>query len=144
LARILCEFPQKLVACITAVAGLPGVDIHAVALVPAVAGILAAASAPANLGVPILCVVLTFRTVQCDILRRLADYRTVIFPLSDQRNIEHRTGEFEKLSDYRISEQGLDLSEFVNQTHKQLSVARLWSFDILGEKMRKSFVKQII
>ncbi len=78
LARILCEFPQKLVACITAVAGLPGVvDIHAVALVPAVAGvpavasILAAASAPDNPGVPID--VLSLHSVLCNVTSGLSN-----------------------------------------------------------------------
>jgi hypothetical protein len=32
--------------------------------------------------------------------------------LSNYRNIEYRIGEFKKLSDYRISDQGLNLSDY--------------------------------
>jgi hypothetical protein len=39
-------------------------------------------------------------------------YRTVIFLLSNYRNIEYRIGEFKKLWDYWISHQGLKLSEY--------------------------------
>jgi hypothetical protein len=45
----------------------------------------------------------------------LSDYRTIglclsdcnFFLLSNYRNIEYRIGEFQKLSDYRISDQGM-------------------------------------
>jgi hypothetical protein len=51
---------------------------------------------------------------------RLSDYRTMsirlycnIFLLSNYWNIEYRIGEFKKLTDYRISDQGLNLSDYL-------------------------------
>jgi hypothetical protein len=47
----------------------------------------------------------------------LSDYRTraiglSFFLLSNFRDIEYRIGEFKKLSDYRILDQGLNLSDY--------------------------------
>jgi hypothetical protein len=77
-----------------AFAGVPGfvgvsaiVFSNAFAAVSAVDGVLAAASFTADPGVPTPML------------------------LSGYRNIEYQTGEFEKLSNYRISNQGLNQSD---------------------------------
>ncbi len=51
-----------------------------------------------------------------------------IFLLSNYQNIEYRIGEFKKLpiSDYRISDQGLNLSEYRISDLEKLSVAHLY------------------
>jgi hypothetical protein len=80
---------------------------------PAVDGVLAVASIPAHPGVPILAGGFT-----CDILQyKTIDYRTMaiillFFLLSDYRNIEYRIGEFKKLSNYRISDLGFNISDY--------------------------------
>ncbi len=48
---------------------------------------------------------------------KLSEYRTMaigllFFQLSDYWNIEYRIGDFKKLSDYRVSDQGLNLSDY--------------------------------
>ncbi len=126
------------VAGLPAIAGIPGVarvcEVHfelaiaggpAVICFPAVDGILTVASIPADPRVPILAGGFTYWTVQWDIL---LDYRTIgqwlsdcyFLLLSDHRNIKYRIGEFKKLSDYRISDLGLNLSDY------RISVAHLW------------------
>jgi hypothetical protein len=57
--------------------------------------------------------IFTYFAAQLDILGFI--YRTVIlfYILSEYRNIEYRTGEFNKLSiNYRMSDQGLNLSDY--------------------------------
>jgi hypothetical protein len=79
---------------------------------PAVDGVLAVASILAHPGVPILAGVFT-----CDILK---DYQTIrqwqsdcyFFCYHDYRNIEYQIGKFKKLSDYMISDLGLNLSDY--------------------------------
>jgi hypothetical protein len=52
----------------------------------------------------------------------LSDYRTIAiwlsdsnsFLLSNYRNVEYRIVEFKKLTDYRISDQGLNLSDYLS------------------------------
>jgi hypothetical protein len=96
-----------------AFAGIPGVDgfpavafilavasVSDVAVFPAVDGVFAVAGFPAVPGVPMLLYLVSLRTVL---------YGLSIF--SNCRNIEYWTGEFEKLSDYRISDQGQNLSD---------------------------------
>ncbi len=117
-------------AGLPAIAGIPGVARvsevpvelavaggPAVICFPAVDGILTVASIPGDPRVPILAGGFTYWTVQWDIL---LDYRTIgqwlsdcyFLLLSDHRNIEYRIGEFKKLSDYRISDLGLNLSDY--------------------------------
>ncbi len=95
----------------------------AVALAPvvasdtAVAGIFAVASVPADHVVPILAGIFTYFPHSCKIRHfRLSDYGypTVFFLQSDDRNIEYRNDEFYKLSYYRVSNQGLNLSDSGN------------------------------
>jgi hypothetical protein len=88
---------------------------HAVAGGPAVECVLAVASVPADPVVDILAGGFTYWIVERDLLH----YRTIGLWLSDcnfflqsnYRNIEYRIGQFKKLSDYRISVQGLNLSD---------------------------------
>ncbi len=95
-----------------AVAGGPAVTSF-----PAVGGVLAVASVPADPGVHILADGFTYWIVEWDVLL----YRTIglwlsdcnIFPLSNYWNIEYRIGEFKELLDYRISDQGLNLSDYL-------------------------------
>ncbi len=92
-------------ASIPAVSGVPLVtDILTIAFIPAVVGIHALAGVPA---VDDVLAVASFPVhrpeLYCTMKHiRLSDYgyRTVIFFCF--RNIENRTGEFEKLSDHRI------------------------------------------
>ncbi len=83
---------------------------------PAVEGVLAVGSVPADPGVPILAGGFTYWIVEWDVLH----YRTIglwpsdcnFFLLSNYRNMEYRISEFTKLSDYRITDQGLNLSDY--------------------------------
>ncbi len=83
-----------------AIADVPGVT-------NCVAGVSAVACVPADPGVPILDVGFTYCTVEWDVSDY--GYRTVTFLLSKYRIIEYRIGKFKTLSDYRISDQGLNL-----------------------------------
>jgi hypothetical protein len=47
------------------------------------------------------------------------------FLLSNYWNIEYRIGELKKLSDYRISDQGLNLSDYRISDSEKLSVVHL-------------------
>jgi hypothetical protein len=77
---------------------------------------LAVGSVPADPGVPILAGGFTYWIVEWDVLY----YRTIglwlsdcnFFLLSNYRNMEYRISEFTKLSDYRITDQGLNLSDY--------------------------------
>ncbi len=80
----------------------------------------------------------------CTMRQGLSDYRTtsigngyqtVTFLLTDYRNIEYRNGKFEKLSDYQISDQGLNLSYYRISAHKNLSVAQLCQIFLQMEKV---------
>jgi hypothetical protein len=105
------------------VAGVPGVvGISAVAFIPAIAGVpandsvFAVASFHANPCVPVLLNLVSLRT---GTVLYNETYKATGLLLSDchfffYQNIEYRTGEFEKLSDYRISDQGLNLSDYRN------------------------------
>jgi hypothetical protein len=93
-----------------AVAGCPDVTGF-----PAVDGVLAVASALADPGVPILAGGFTSWIVEKR--TTLSDYRTMaivmqFFRLLNYQNIEYRIDEFKKLLDYRISDQGLNLSDY--------------------------------
>ncbi len=99
-----------------AVAGGPAVSGF-----PAVEGVLAVASVPANSGVPILVRGFTYWNLEWDILTiELSDYgyqAVIFFLLSNYWNIKYRIGEIKKLSDYRISYQGLNLSSLHGNSH---------------------------
>ncbi len=93
------------VAVVSAVDGVSAVaDISAIAGVPSIAGVLVISSIPAHPGVSIFVGVFTY-------------YLTIALWISGcylllllyYQNIEHRTGKFEKLSDYRIWEESLNL-----------------------------------
>jgi hypothetical protein len=76
-------------------------------------GVLAVASVPADPGVPILAGDFAYFRM------RHINYQTIglwlsdcnFFLLPNYRNFAYCTGEFMKLSDYRISDQGLNLSD---------------------------------
>jgi hypothetical protein len=67
---------------------------------------------------------------------RLSDVRTMdieqLFILQlDNRNIEHRTGEFEKLPDYRIWEQSFNLSDYrISDAQKTIGLPALLKTNI--------------
>jgi|688.fasta_scaffold790565_1 hypothetical protein len=88
----------------------------AVTALPAFEGVLAVASVPSHPSVHILAGGFTYWIVEWGILH----YWTMglwpsdcnFFLLSNYRNIEYCIGEFKKLSDYQISDQGLNLSDY--------------------------------
>jgi hypothetical protein len=109
--------------------GVPGVvGFHAVAFIPALAGVSAVAVVPAVADVPSVAVVPVvdgvfavasfswYLYVLYYTMYRPSDYRTMaiglsFFLVSNYWNIEYRTGEFEKLADYWISDQCHNLSD---------------------------------
>jgi hypothetical protein len=118
------------------VAGFPGVvsvssvvfafdvaGVHDVVDILAVAGVFSVASIPADPGNPLLTSVITYCTVQCTVhctfctighvRLSVFGYETVIFSaigLSEYRILDW--GNLEKLTDYRISDQGLNLTDY--------------------------------
>ncbi len=119
------------VACIQTLAGILAVAGGPPVIgFPAVEGVLAVTSIPAHPGVPILASRFTYWTLQCDILE---DYQTIglllsdcyFVLLSDYRNNEYRIGKFKKLSDYRILDLGLNLSEYLILDSEKPAVAHL-------------------
>jgi hypothetical protein len=112
-----------LVPDVLTVAGFPDVVVFsAVAFIPAVAGISAVAAVPAIdevfavasflplPGVSMLLLLVSLHTVLYNDIYRPQDYQAKaiglsFFLLSNYRTIEYRTGGFEKLSDYRLSDQ---------------------------------------
>jgi hypothetical protein len=88
--------------------------IFAVAVIPAVDGIFAVASFPADPGVPMLLLLVSLHTV---LYNEPSDFQTKaiglsFFLLSNYQTIKYGTGVFEKLSDFRISDQGHNLSDY--------------------------------
>jgi hypothetical protein len=113
------------VAGFPAFAGIPGilcfsavVFIRAVAGIPAVHSVFAVASFLAIPGVSMLLLLVSLYTVLYNdtyigywtIILRLSECN--FFRVSDYWNIEYQIGEFEKLSDYQISDQGPSLSDY--------------------------------
>jgi hypothetical protein len=122
---VLLAFPA--VAFVSAVDGVSAVaDISAIAGVPAIAGVLVISSIHAYPGVSIFVGVFTY-------------YLTIALWISGcylllllyYRNIEHQPGKFEKLSDYRIREESLNLSDYrISDSHKTIGLPALLNTNI--------------
>jgi hypothetical protein len=115
----------SVVACVPAIAGVPD-GIPAFAGVPAIAGVLVISSIPADPGVSIFVGVFTY-------------YLTIalwisgcyLFLLLYYQNIEHRTGKFEKLPDYRIWVQSFNLSDYrISDSQKTFGLPALMKTNI--------------